>query len=1721
MTVSRDELLAALRASVKETGRLRQRNRELEESASEPVAVVGMGCRLPGGVASPDGLWDLVAHGVDAVGEFPADRGWDLDALYHPDPDHHGTSYTRHGGFLRDADHFDAEFFGMSPREALATDPQQRLLLETAWETVEDAGLDPRSLRGTRTGVFAGVMYNDYGSRFFPLAPKGFEGYVGTGSAGSVASGRVSFVFGFEGPAVSVDTACSSSLVAIHLAAQALRAGECSLALAGGVTAMATPGMFVEFSRQRGLSPDGRCKSFAEGADGTGWSEGVGLVLLERLSDAQRNGHPIHALIRGTAVNQDGASNGLTAPNGPSQQRVIRQALANARLQPHEVDAVEAHGTGTTLGDPIEAQALAAVYGPGRDHPLRLGSVKSNIGHTQAAAGIAGLIKMIKAIEHGVLPATLHVDAPNPHVDWARSNLRLLTEAEPWPRTDHPRRAGVSSFGISGTNAHLIVEAPPERPEPAVRPDPATPLAWLLSAATPEALRARADQLAATVTGANAADVGYSLATTRAAFDHRAVVLGSNPDEFREGLRAVAEGTAAPNVGHASTAVGKTAFLFSGQGAQHAGMGRDLLRDFPVFAEAFDEVAEHLDKHLDHPIRDVVLAEPGSPLAGLLDRTEYAQPALFALGTALHRLFDHHGVTPDFLAGHSVGELTAAHVAGVLPLPDAAFLVATRGRLMQGAPGDGVMISVRAGEDEVRPLLGATVAIAAVNGPESVVVSGERDAATALARHFADRGRKTRRLTVSHAFHSAHMDPVLDEFDAAARALAHHPAAVPVVSNLTGEVVDGFSADHWARHLRQPVRFLDTVRTLRDLGVTTFLELGPDGALSALVRDVVGAGPVAVAPALRRDHPDGRTFLTALAHVAEADWTPFFPDAHRVRLPTYPFRRKRYWLAPPPPGADPAGHPLATHVVDLPEGGGLVATGTVPDRVRPRFGAAVADLALHLGDRLGCGRLVDLVVRDPDPGPRLHFAITGVREDGGRAFTAHSRSGSGPWVLTAEGLLDADTSATPLPDGVATTYALPDDENDGYGLHPDLFGAVLHDLAPEGRAWSLRDVVLHAAGAREVHAVATGNADDGYAITLRDPVGVVVATIGSAVPRTPPEDGATARAVDHLYRLEWTPLPVAAAPARARWAVLGDPAPEFPGPAHRDLDDLPAGYDYVVARCGGDHADLPAAVRTVAHEALDLVQRWLRDDRTAHSHLVLLTRGAVAVTDNEDITDLAAAAVWGLVRSAQSEHPDRFTLVDADTAIPTAAVEAARAADEPRIAVRDGVAHVCRLAPAPATAPVDRPLDPDGTVLITGGTGALGALIARRLVTDHGVRHLLLASRRGPTADGVAELRADLAGLGADVTVIACDVGDPAAVRRLLDGVPATRPLTAVIHAAGALDDGVVASLTPERVDGVVRSKVDSAWHLHRLTRDLDLARFVLFSSVATTIGGAGQANYAAANAVVDALAEHRRARGLPATALAWGLWEGTRVSEFLDQAALTRWARTGIRLMSPDTGLALFDAALTRPEAVLVPARLDLSGITGSTRVPPLLRDLVRRARPLAGAATARTGTDLASLTGPERSVRLLALVRAEVAAILGHPSAKDVDPDRAFTEMGFDSLTGVELRNRLGELSGTTLAATVVFDHPTSRALAEHLATRLAERVADPMDELDRLEAVLDSLPDEARDRPAVVARLRRLARKWSGDPDPGRADLAAASDDELFLALDSELSHPLDTD
>ncbi|MCK2245460.1 SDR family NAD(P)-dependent oxidoreductase [Crossiella sp. S99.2] len=2080
---------------------------------NEPIAIVGIGCRFPHGVANGEDLWQLVANGADAIGDFPEDRGWHAD-LYHPDPDHPGTSYSRQAGFVHEAGEFDAEFFGISPREALAMDPQQRLLLEIAWEALEHAGIDPTTLRETSTGVFTGIMQDDYASRLSRVSPD-LEGYLGTGSGLSVASGRIAYTLGLQGPAVSIDTACSSSLVAMHQAMQALRSGECTMALAGGVTVMVTPAVLTEFSRQRGLAPDGRCKSFAAGADGTSFAEGAGLVVLQPLSAALQQGRRVLAIIRGSAINQDGASNGLTAPNGPAQQQVIHSALANAGLTPDEVDAVEAHGTGTTLGDPIEAQALLATYGEHHhDRPLYLGSLKSNIGHTQAAAGIAGVIKMIYALNHATLPKTLHVDEPSPHIDWSSGTLNLLTETTPWPQTGRPRRAGVSSFGISGTNAHLILEQPPTTDVP-TEPAADVVVPWVLSAKTDAALRTQAANLAK-LTDLHPVDVAHAL-STRTQFSHRAAVIASDSKEFAAALEELAAGRSHPTLvsnRHDGTARGLV-FMFSGQGSQHPGMGSQLYEAHPVFAQALDEICAELDPHLDHPLREVMFGQH----TALLEQTRYTQTALFALELALFRLITHYGLQPDYLIGHSIGELTAACAADVLTLPDACSLVATRARLMNTLP-PGAMLNIN-GTTE----LPDHIDIAAYNSPTHTVASGSIEHIDQLAEHLQAQGIKTRRLHVAHAFHSAHTESILPEFTKHAASLTYQEPTIPIISNLTGTLATQeqlTDPGYWAELIRQPVHFGPGITTLETLGATTYLELGPDTTLTTLANHNTTA---LITSTLDRRHPEPTTLATALAqvhlHGHPLNWNALLEphQPQQVELPTYPFQRSHYWLTstetgdPTQLGLQSAEHPILSAVVDLPANG-TVFTGRIGLPTHPWIsdhriqdsvllpGTAFLDLAMHAARHLGCNHITELTLHAPlvlgtTDTVQLHVHVAAPDTDGGHALTIHSRPqtpGTDGWVLHSSGLLSTThqppppatpwpPTATPLPtadlypqladtglnygplfQGLHTAWQNgtglyaditlpPNTEPDTFHLHPALLDAALHSTALSTPlstpclpfAWT--DIHLHTteptrATTLRVHNSPLSTKDDGHSLslTVAGADGAALLTIGNLTLRPLPAGQLTNPHRNALFEFTWHTHALLDEPRHADWVVLTNPDTDHTG-LHTTLaghlnttTDPGAARAVVLPLTGNPEHDNPADQAIELTTALlTHLQNWLATSDTPP--LIVLTQGAIATHTGDNVTDLAAAAAWGLLRSAQTEHPQRILIADLDDHPDTLAtlhqsLSTALADGEDQLALRAGSLFTARvthpstdvltppvdarswhldvtqpgtldnfaltpdsidplspgqvrvavhatglnfrdvlmalgmypgatslggeaagvvldtaadvttlkpgdrvmglfgnavapiaitdqqlittipagwtflraattpiafltayyalhdlaqaqpgeailihsatggvgqaalqlarhfnldvhataspgkwatlralgvpqdriansrtldfepeilaatggrgadivlsalareytdaslrllapggrflemgktnirepedldpgihyrafdlidagpariqqmlreltdlfargaLHPLPTTpypvhhAPralrhlsqarhtgklaltIPQPLDPQGTVLITGGTGTLGAALARHLLTQHNARHLLLASRRGLKAPGANELRAELTEAGAHVEIVSCDLTDTAAVAALVDNISAEHPLTAIFHTAGVLDDATLTELSSAQLDRVLAAKARSAFLLHQHTRRHDLTAFVLYSSLAGIMGGPGQANYAAANTFLDALAHHRHHHGLPATSLAWGLWAQTSgMTGQLSTVDQQRLANTGITPLSTDRALALLDSTLAHPEPLTIAAQLNPARLTSSNPRPLLAELAPTRPTTTTVTSTAALQSQLAGQTPAEQQRTLLALVHTHAVTVLGHPAGHQLDPEHAFQELGFDSLTAVELRNSLTAATGHRLPATAIFDHPTLTALTRYLREQLspeksisANTIAPALSELDRLEAALFAVMPEDNAHEAITARLESLVARWRQVTLPADGDAVEAMQD-----------------
>ncbi|MGP4004588.1 SDR family NAD(P)-dependent oxidoreductase, partial [Streptomyces sp. 8N706] len=2108
----------------------------------EPVAIIGIGCRYPGGVQGPEDMWRLLLDGRDAIGAFPTDRGWDIGE---------GPGFARQGGFLDDAAGFDAAFFGISPREALAMDPQQRLLLETAWHSIEHAGIDPTTLRGTPTGVFAGVMYQDY-LQGAGTVPEEFAGYRSTGNAGSVVSGRVAYALGLEGPALSIDTACSSSLVSLHLAVRALRDGDCSLALAGGATVMSTPTLFLDYDRQGALSSDGRCRAFSGDADGTGFGEGVGVVLLERLSDALRNKRRILAVVRGSGVNQDGASNGLSAPNGPSQQRVIRAALSDAGVSAAEVDAVEAHGTGTKLGDPIEAQAVHAVYGTAHtsEAPLHLGSIKSNLGHTQAAAGVAGVIKMALALHNGALPRTLHADEPTPHVDWSSGTVALPVDTVPWPRTDRPRRAAVSSFGISGTNAHLILE---QSPEPAVQdaqaPDTGRVAPVLLSAKSPAALRNQARDLHAYLRDAgNVSPAEIARArTARAQLPHRAAFLAEDRAQLAELLASFADDDAHPQV--VTGAAGgrpKVALVFPGQGSQWAGMMAGLMADSDIVRDTVAACDREFAHHVDWSVADTLTDRPG---ARPMETLDVVQPVLFTTMVALAALWQAHGVRPDAVVGHSQGEVAAAHVAGILSLADAVRIVAERSAAMMGLTDRGGMLSVTLPAEEAEAAIAPwrdRLSIAAFNEPGAVTVSGDLTALEEYQAELTAHGVRTRRIAgIQTAGHSPLMDTLREGLTESLAGITPTPETVPFYSTVEGQAITGtdLDADYWYRNTREPVRFESATRALADAGHTVFLEVSPHPMLASALRATLedaGHEDIGVVATLRRDAggPEGfvRALATADVHGLPVDWDAWWgaADGH-LELPVYPFDHERYWATATGGTGDlssvglaAAEHPLLGASVALAEGG-LLLSGRVSARTHGWLadhavdgttllsGTTFLDLAWHAGLRAGAPGIEELTLEAPlllPPGRNVAVQVTVDAPDatGLRNLTCHSRPDDAPedapWTRHASATLNAPASAAaarleqwPPPgatavdvedlydryaalglaygpafrgvraawtrgDEVFAEVALPEDVPvAGFGLHPALLDAALHPLAlgalvPEELrgntqlpfSWS--SATLHAVEATALRVRLSPDGGSGIGVEVADGTGAPVAEVRSLRLRPLSAHGLHTERHGPLLAERWVPAePAAEASGPQRVAVVGDDALAAALDGACEVSTYPdltaaadAPADTVLLSCRPAHSgDAAADAQAAVLEALTTLRAWLADERTAERRLVWVTRHAMAAGPGRG-PDPVAASVWGVVRSAQAEHPERFTLLDlADgpaDAFSGDAVRDALRVPEPQVAVRADTALVPRLhkadgtgelalpdlpgwclgkpaggtfddiaavelpsvldAPGPGqvrievraaglnfrdtlivlglypdpdatigseaagvvvdvgagvtdlapgdrvfglfpdaigpmavtdrrlvapvprgldfataaalpvvhltayyglvdlagltvgqsilvhaaaggvgtaatqiarhlgaevfatasrgkwpvlhelgvaadrlassrdlefeehfrdatagrgfdvvlnsltgdfidaslrlTAPggtflemgridlrdpddlgrthpgvryrpyelvsaagpdrigemlgelvalfesgalqpppvtcwdvrrapealrhlsqarhigkvvltLPRRLDPTGTVLVTGGTGVLGRLVAQHLVTEHGARNLVLLSRSGDPA--AAE---ELTALGAQADVVACDVADREQLAAVLAGIPADRPLTAVVHAAAVVDDGVLEELTSDQVDRVFAAKARGAWNLHELTRHLSLSAFVLFSSSAGFFGGPGQANYAAANTFLDALAGHRRSLGLVASSLAWGLWdERSTTTARLTDVDLARLARGGMTALGTAEGLALFDAADGAPDALFVAARLDPSAHRGP--VAPQLRDLIRPALRRAAQAGAATDADalvkrLMPLAGPDR-IRLLSnLVRDHAAIVLGHTSGTAVPSGRAFRDLGFDSLSAVELRNRLSKATGLRLPSAVAFDHPNAEALGAFLLAQLAPADADPTEtvlaELDRLAAVLGAVTTHGTDD-RITTRLRSLQNRWeqaTGAPSADGDDLDEASDEDLFRLVDN---------
>ncbi|HEY5286297.1 MAG TPA: SDR family NAD(P)-dependent oxidoreductase [Solirubrobacteraceae bacterium] len=1636
----------------------------VSRAVDEPLAIVGMACRYPGGVRAPEDLWELLVTGSDAMSEFPDDRGWDLERLHDPESLRPNTTYVHEGGFLYDAADFDAGFFGISPREALAMDPQQRLLLEISWEALENGGIRPDLLRGTPTGVFTGTTGQDYSGQA-QASPESFEGFLITGISASVLSGRVAYTLGLEGPAISVDTACSSSLVAIQMASHALHAGECSLALAGGVTLMNMPLSFIEFARQRGLAPDGRCKPFADAADGTNWSEGAGMVVLERLSDAQRLGHEVLAVLRGGAINQDGASNGLTAPNGPSQQRVIREALADAGLSAAEVDVVEAHGTGTRLGDPIEAQALLGTYGGERtsERPLWLGSVKSNIGHTQAAAGVAGVIKLVLALRHGQLPRTLHVDEPSTQVDWSSGSIALLREPTPWVANGRPRRAGVSSFGMSGTNAHLILEEAPVAADAIPASAPPPPLLsglldgglvpWPLSGKGASGLRGQAErlrELLATDEELRPMDVGLSLARARARLDDRALLVGGDLKEFAGGLGALSCGEAASNVVEGSPDRGSgLVFVFPGQGSQWAGMAGELLACSPVFAQGLEECAEAFAPFIDWSLMDM-LRDQRAPL----ERVDVLQPLLFAVTMALLDLWRACGVEPDAVVGHSQGEIAAACAAGGLSLRDGARVVAVRSRALAEIEGKGGMVSVALPLQECAMKLerfDGALSVGASNGPGATVVSGGLEALEELLEWCQSEDVRARRVLIAYAAHSTQVEEIRSELLAGCAPIAPRAGHLPFYSSVTGGPLDteGLDGAYWYRNLREPALFADATRALLERGHRTFIEISPHPVLAMGVQETAeqaleGADPnrVSVVGSLRRDDGGSRRFLLSLGEAwtrgAPVSWETLFDgsQAKRVALPTYAFQRKRYRV----------------------EASSEQATSADPDTRSSGFWSAVES-----SDADGLATTLGLL--DEDGRSSLERVLPALASWQRRRQTDASLDG---WRYQVAWKRLSDPAATLS------------------GVWPVAFPT---EIAED--EWVLALMAALESRGAQVVAVAC---EQGRA---RDPR-AMAACLQAALAQTL-LDGQRS--------------------AGENGASTGSPQPA----GVISLLALDETFD-------AEHAAVPRGLAATATLSQTL------DELAIECPLWLLTRGAVKASSSDPLLSPLQSMVWGLGRTLGLERPERLAgLVDLPPKLQARSLQRlcgllAMGGEEDQLAVREAGMFARRLVRAPAQpAGSTESWRPHGTVLVTGATGGVGAHVARWLAR-RGAEHLLLVSRRGPDAPGIAALRAELEQHGPRVSVVACDVSDRAQVSRLIESIEPECPLDAVIHAAGVGPPAALADLTVEQLQQSLAAKAAGARHLHELTAGMELSAFVLFSSMAAIMGSATQAGYAAANAYLDALAEHRRETGLAATSIAWGLWGGEGAGRLIGE----RLRRHGMLEMAPDVAIDGLQQALDRNETSLVVMDVEWSvyaPIYAFARRRPLIEDLPEARH---GQASPQDldmresepdwAAKLKGLSARGRERAVLELVRSRAAAVMGQDTGGELDVHQPFRELGFDSLMAVELRNRLQSATGLSLPTTVVFDYPSCVELGDHLASCLtgppATDGADVEAGINSLELALTSVLDES-ERARTLTRLQALVGRFAGNGQGAVTTLAerieGASDEEIFGFIDDELGSP----
>ncbi|MCP3060224.1 type I polyketide synthase [Myxococcus sp. K38C18041901] len=1777
----------------------------------EGLAIVGMGCRFPGGASTPGRYWRLLLDGVDTVTEVPKER-WDAEAFYHPEPDQPGKVYCRHGAFLEDIDQFEPRFFGISPREAARMDPQHRLLLEVAWEALESAGRDPSSLRGTRTGVFVGMMGQDY-TQLATQSPDLIDAHTGSGNGASVASGRLSYTFDLQGPSLTVDTACSSSLVAVHLALRSLRQREVDFALVGGVNLVLSPVATLIESRAHMLAADGRCKAFDAAANGMGRGEGCGVLVLRRLSDAIADKDPIVAVIRGSAVNQDGRTSGLTVPNGLAQRQVLSDALKDARVDASRVGYVEAHGTGTALGDPIELEALGAVYGDRttREQPLMVGSVKTNLGHLEGAAGIAGLMKAALCLANEAIPPHLHLRTPTPHVDWSRLFVEVPTARRDW-RTEQPRFAAVSSFGFSGTNAHVILESAPRSEQTAVRSSARLQHLLTLSARTGGSLRRLAESFADELAGPRKdalEEVCHTARVGRSSLEERVAFVGSTSEDLSAALRDFSRGesqsTSAWVEGQRGTETPRVAWLFTGQGAQYVGMGRELFETEPGFRRDLLRFEEILRPHLDRPLTEVLFQDDTSAL----DETRYTQPAIVALELAVTGLLRSWGLHADAVLGHSVGEYAAAIFAGALT-PDVGLpLVAARARLMQALPERGAMLALFTDEARVlRALAGHDrVSLAALNGPRNTVISGARESIDAIARELAAEGIESQRLKVSHAFHSPLMQPMLESFARVVRDVRLQAPRVSLISNLDGtEAGEGFTRpDYWVRQAREPVRFAEGLRTLLQRGVRVFLEVGPKPVLSNLARDIAAPESALWLETLHPRRADRLGLLRALSELyvrgVPVDLARLDGGRGRIALPTYPFERQRHWLDVPAPWSRPTKptvHPLLGDRWDslaLREGT-TVFSRELEARALPLledhrvYGKAVVPVAAFVEMVVSAVAQVSgsesmtleaVTLHQPLVLPESRTRVVQTlleeqgtagftctvmsREDGGRgersSWSTHltcrvrapgatqpprveleARRQSCPSPVDIEAFSEAIRQRgldygpslrvlSSLHRGPHTACSSSEVEAHGvnYRVHPALLDASLRTAAAVTPLSSddalLLPVAIHRLELYQrlparLWTFATQRADPGSTelpttdMTLCAEDGSVVASLmGLSVRKAEREvllRGLDVDWQDWLYRVTWRPCPSQGElrPAGQHWVVFigdgggGDTLAELleqrgarvtrvrKGPAlghgaeglivdpsmPDHFDRLFSEWDGVpphgVVYLWGDEA-LSGCVG-----ALHLVQALSRASWAPR--LIVVTRGTRALSADAQEPRIAQAPLWGFGQAVSTELPElRCLRVDLPSEPTQDEAEAclrafALAESEQQVAVRAEGLYLARLERV-RTRAVSRQLElsAEASYLIAGGLGGLGLRLAGWLA-DRGARHLLLLGRHGPSVEAQRQLDA-LATRGVHVRVALADLASHDEVAAALVEPIGAPPLRGLFHVAGVLGDGTLAHQTAERFREVLAPKVQGAWNLHVLTAGMTLDFFVCFSSAASLLGTPGQANYVAANAFLDALAQLRHAQGRPALTLNWGSWAQTGMAARMGPVSTRSAAALGFGSIPVERGLEVLERLMGGASTSLGVFPVDWTRL--AEQWPGLARQaffegLLGGSPPEPRAPAFRARLDAAA---PNRRVELLRQhVAEQVARTLGLAESERLSGGERLFDLGFDSLLAVELKNRLSSSLGKSLRSTLVFDFPSLAGLVAHLVGELGlgeptqRQVEGPTRE-DALTAEIQALSEQ----------------------------------------------------